>query len=175
MQMASEASALAGGAQQSWTTADRPPEGGRASFLLCRAGPNFCALPLDHVSEIMRALPMEAVAGAPRYVRGLCVIRGAPAPIVDTGLLLGDRPTQAERLVAIKAGGRTVALAVDAVLGIRAIAAETCRELPPLLRDASEAIAAIGTLDSAFMFILRTARIIPEDLLIHLRADGAAS
>jgi purine-binding chemotaxis protein CheW len=174
--MVSEPNAAGGsGAHPSGGGADCWPEFGRAAFLLCRAGPNFCALPLDHVSEIMRALPIETVAGAPRYLRGLSVIRGTPAPIVDAGLLLGERPSRAERLVAIKVAGRIVALAVDAVLGVRAIAAETCSELPPLLRDASEAIAAIGTLDSAFLFVLRTARIVPEDLFIHLRADGAAS
>jgi purine-binding chemotaxis protein CheW len=173
--MVSEPSTVGSGAQPSGGAADRRPEFGRASFLVCRAGPNFCALPLDHVSEIMRAQPIEAVVGAPRYLRGLSVIRGAPAPIVDAGLLLGERPSRAERLVAIKVAGRVVALAVDAVLGVRAIAAETCCELPPLLRDTSEAIAAIGTLDSAFLFVLRMARIVPEDVLIHLRADGAAS
>ena len=57
--------------------------------------------------------------------------------------------------------------------GIRTIA--DASELPPLLREASEAIAAIGTLDSALLFFLRTARIVPEDLLFHLRADGAAA
>jgi len=171
--MASETSAVGGGIRPSGGNADRLHEISRAPFLLCRAGSNFCALPLDRVAEIMRALPIEAVAGAPRYVCGLSVIRGAPAPVVDIGVLLGDQPTRAERLVAIKIGNRTVALAVDAVLGIRTIADTS--ELPPLLREASAAIAAIGTLDSALLFFLRTARIVPEDLLVHLRADGAAA
>jgi purine-binding chemotaxis protein CheW len=170
--MASNTSAAGDGVELSEASTDRLHEIGR-SFLLCRAGSNFCALPLDRVAEIMRALPIEAVAGAPRYVCGLSIIRGAPAPIVDIGLLLGEQPTRAERLVAIRVGNRTVALAVDAVLGIRTIA-EAC-ELPPLLREASEAIAAIGTLDSALLFFLRTARVVPEDLLVHLRADGAAA
>jgi purine-binding chemotaxis protein CheW len=172
--MVSETSAVGGGgAPPSAENNDGGRE--RTPFLLCRAGSNFCALPLDRVAEVMRALPIDAVAGAPRYVCGLSIIRGTPSPIVDIGLLLGDRPTRAERLIAIRVGDRIIGLAVDAVLGVRAIAAETCSELPPLLRDASEAIAAIGALDSAFMFILRTARIIPEDLFIHLRSDGAAS
>jgi purine-binding chemotaxis protein CheW len=171
--MAIEKSAVGGGAQPSGGNADRPHEIGRIPFVLCRAGANFCALPLDRVAEIMRALPIEAVAGAPRYVCGLSIIRGTPAPVVDIGLLLGDQPTRAERLVAIRVGNRTVALAVDAVIGIRTIA--DAGELPPLLREASEAIAAIGTLDSALLFFLRTARIVPEDVLVHLRADGAAA
>jgi purine-binding chemotaxis protein CheW len=173
--MVSETRAVGGGgAPPSGETNDGRREFG-TPFLLCRAGSNFCALPLDRVAEIMRALPIEALAGAPHYVCGLAIIRGTPSPIVDVGLLLGDQPTRAERLIAIRVGDRLIGLAVDAVLGVRAIAAETCSELPPLLRDASEAIAAIGALDSAFMFILRTARIVPEDLFVRLRADGAAS
>ena len=172
-QMVSETSAVNGGLQPSGGNADRPHEIGRAAFLLCRAGSSFCALPLDQVAEIMRALPIEAIAGAPRYVCGLSIIRGTPTPIVDVGLLLGDQPTPAARLIAIRVGNRTVALAVDAVLGIRTIA--DAGELPPLLREASEAVAAIGTLDSALLFFLRAARIVPEDLLVHLRADGEAA
>jgi hypothetical protein len=43
--------------------------------------------------------------------------------------------------------------------------------LPPLLRDAAvEAVAAIGTLDAELLLFLRTARIVPEDLLSRLDA-----
>jgi purine-binding chemotaxis protein CheW len=172
-QMVSETSAVGGGVAPSQGNADCLHEVGRTPFLLCRAGSNFCALPLDRVAEIMRALPIEPVAGAPRYVCGLSIIRRTPAPIVDIGLLLGGQPTRAGRLIAIRVGSRTVALAVDAVIGIRTIV--TAGELPPLLREASEAIAAIGTLDAALLFFLRTARIVPEDLLLHFHADGAAA
>jgi light-regulated signal transduction histidine kinase (bacteriophytochrome) len=46
-------------------------------------------------------------------VCGLSIIRGTPAPVVDIGLLLGEQPTRADRLVAIRVGKRIVALAVD--------------------------------------------------------------
>jgi hypothetical protein len=50
--------------------------GKRSSWLLCRAGNLLCALPIEHVIEIMRPLPVEQIAGAPHYVRGLSIIRG---------------------------------------------------------------------------------------------------
>jgi len=116
-------------------------------------------------------LPIEQLSGAPSYVRGLCIIRGSPVPVVDTGLLIGDQVTRPERLVAISIGGRSVALAVEAVVGIRAIGAGAAEQLPPLLRDAAaEAVAAIGTLDAELLLFLRTARIVPEDLLSRLDA-----
>src|SRR5258708_12016072 len=138
---------------------------GRTSWLLCRAGHLLYAVPLEHVIESMRALPTEAIVGAPRYVRGLCMIRGAPVPVVDPGLLLGEQPTNSQRLVTIRAGRRTIALAADTVLGIRAIEAETFDQLPPLLRDAAaETIAAVGTLDAEPLFLLHPPPINPQDL-----------
>jgi purine-binding chemotaxis protein CheW len=149
---------------------------GRASWLLCRAGHHLYAIPLEHVVESMRVLPIEAVFGAPRYVQGLCMIRGAPVPVVDPGLLLGEQPTNSQRLVTIRAGRRTIALMAEAVLGIRAIGAEVFSQLPPLLRDAAaETIAAIGILDAELLFFLHLTRIIPEDLFDRLDIAGASS
>jgi purine-binding chemotaxis protein CheW len=151
---------------------ERPADfSGLASWLVCRAGTHLCAMPLQDVLEVMRMLPIEQLSGAPSYVRGLCIIRGSPVPVVDTGLLIGDQVTRPERLVAISIGGRSVALAVEAVVGIRAIGVGASEQLPPLLRDAAvEAVAAIGTLDGELLLFLRTARIVPEDLLSRLDA-----
>jgi purine-binding chemotaxis protein CheW len=160
------ASALAAGADES----------GGTSWLLCRAGTHLCAVPIGHVIEIMRVLPIEAISGAPSYVRGLCIMRGAPVPVVDAGLLVGDQPTRSGRLVAIRAGSRTIALAVETIETIRAIGPEALNHLPPLLRDAAAtAIAAIGTLDAELLLFLSTARIVPDDLFARLDADGAAT
>src|ERR1700726_254760 len=90
----------------------------RTTWLLCRAGTQLCALPLEHVVEIMRGLPAEPVAGAAPYVRGLSVIRGAPVPVIDAGLLVGQYATENAQLVTIRVEGRTIALAVQSVLGL---------------------------------------------------------
>jgi purine-binding chemotaxis protein CheW len=145
-------------------------------WLLCKVGAQLHAVPIAHVIEIMRALPIEPVAGAPAYVRGLCVIRGAPAPVVDVGLLVSHQATQAGRLVAIRVGHRTVALQVEAVLGIHVFGAETFDQLPPLLHDvATDSIAAIGLRDTELLFALRAARIVPESVFRELDRDGAHS
>jgi purine-binding chemotaxis protein CheW len=147
----------------------------RASWLLCRAGPHLCALPTDRVIEIMRVLPLDPFPAAPRYVRGLSIIRGVPVPVVDVGLIVGDQPIRATRLVAIRAGTRTIALAMESVLGIDAIGTDAAGQMPPLLREAaSEAVAAIGILDAELLFFLRTARMVPEDVLDRIGAAGDA-
>jgi purine-binding chemotaxis protein CheW len=134
-------------------------------WLLCRLGAHVCALPLGHIVEILRPLPIEPVADAPRFVRGLSLIRGSPVPVVDTTLLLDESGAEPERLVMIKIGGRLVALAVTAVLGVRSIDAGSAHPPPPLLREAAgEIVSAIGTLDAELLLFLDAARLVPREL-----------
>ena len=172
--MMHEAMAVRNG-QQATLPLPRGASGERAasSWLVCRAGTMLCALPVEQVVEIMRALPLEPFTGAPRYVRGLSIIRGAAVPVVDIGLLLGGAATTAARLVTIKTANRTVALAMTAVLGISAIAPDTFGQLPPLLKDAAaDTVSAIGALDAELLVFLRGSRIVPDEVFACLDAEG---
>lgn len=150
--------------------------------LICRVRTRLYALPLAHVVETLRPLPVEPLAGAPPFVSGLCVIRGVPRPVVDAARLLGaqsvaalpsDRP--AARFVTVRAGAHQVALAVDAVLGVHAVPPDSLHGLPPLLHEAgSEAVAAIGRLDAELLLVLRSSRLLPEDGLQLLTAEAHA-
>lgn len=133
--------------------------------LLVRAGAVVCSLPLSFVVEAFRALPVQPIAGAPAFVRGLAVIRGAPLPVVDLAGLLGVPGGGGARFVTLRTGERRVALAVDAVLGVRALDAATVAELPPLVRAASrEAIEAAGALDGELLLVLRAAHVVPDEV-----------
>jgi purine-binding chemotaxis protein CheW len=148
----------------------------RTSWLLCRAGGLVCALPIEHVVEIMRPLAVERIAGAPDYVRGLSIIRGGPVPVVDLGVIVGNRAIQPTRLITVRTATRPIALAVDAVLGINVVTDEATGQLPPLLRDAAtDVIAAIGALDNELIVFLQGARLIPDDVLARLEADEHTS
>jgi purine-binding chemotaxis protein CheW len=156
------------------TPATKPISVERSRWLLCRAGHLRCALPIGHVIEIMRPLPVEPVAGAPPYVRGLSIIRGLPVPVVDLGLLIGARATVATRVVTMRAA-RVVAMAVDSVAGVGAIASEALGELPPLVRDAApDVIAAIGRIDNDLIVFLQAARVVPDAVLSRFDAEKAA-
>jgi purine-binding chemotaxis protein CheW len=156
------------------TGSDSSADDRREIWLLCRAGSSLCALPLPHIVEIMRILPVDPIAGAPSYVRGLSIIRGTPTPIVDTALLCGGLTAPSHRLVIVRAGTRTVALAVNAVLGVRSLT--TDEPLPPLLREAaSDVVSAIGRLDAELLLFLGSARIVPEELLERLGRHETAA
>jgi purine-binding chemotaxis protein CheW len=131
--------------------------------LMCDVDSCLCALPLEHVVETMRPLPIEVLAATPRFIRGMSVIRGEMVPVVDAALLVGAAESHPTRLVTLAVADRRVALAVDAVVGVRVIGDEMLRELPPLLRDLSTAmVSTIGVLDAALLIVLNSARLVPE-------------
>ena len=140
---------------------DDPREG---LALICRSHTRLCALPLAHVVETMRPLPVESLAGAPHFVRGVAVIRGAPVPVIDAAALLGAPATPGDRFVTVGVGARCVALAVDGVLGVRNLAAPSLQALPPLLQEAgADVVHAIGRLDAELLLVLNGSRLLPED------------
>jgi purine-binding chemotaxis protein CheW len=144
--------------------------------LVVRVQTRVCAMPLLHVVETMRPLPVESIAGMPPFVRGVSIIRGVPTPVVDLGAVLGAPGGAAERIVTLRLGDRQVALSVDAVLGVRDLDLSAIQELPPLLRGAStDVIEAIGTLDQRFLMVLRAGWELPDEAWQALAAQQLAS
>jgi purine-binding chemotaxis protein CheW len=140
--------------------------------LVTRLGGRRVALPLVHALETMRPLPIEPVAGAAPFVRGLCRIRGAAVPVLDGGLLVGDTPAAATRLVLLRVAGRVLALAVDAVVGVATLDAGALAATPPLLHAEAERVEAIGVLDAELLLVLRTSRLVPDELWARLEAPA---
>jgi purine-binding chemotaxis protein CheW len=143
--------------------------------LLVRVGRQLCALPLQHVDETMRPQPVRAVAGVPRFVRGVAVIRGSPVPVVDAASALlggGELSSHVTRFVSLKTADRRVALAVDQVVGVRRIDRRHLSDLPPLLTAASEqVVSAIGTLDGELLIVLRSGKFVPDVVWSAIEAE----
>jgi purine-binding chemotaxis protein CheW len=143
--------------------------------LMCRCATRRCALWLEHVAETMRPLPVEPLAGAPPFVRGVAVVRGDPVPVVDAASLLGAGESRPTRFVVVIAGDRRVALAVDDVLGVQAIASTSLQDLAPLFGDASaQVVSAMGAMGTELVVVLRSARLVPEGVWAMLD-EGALS
>lgn len=141
----------------------------RESFLVCRVGALACAVPLRQVIETMRPLPTETMSGAPAFVTGLALIRGEAVPVVDAGLLVGGCAGEPTRLVTLRVGGRTVALAVDLVVGVVRLLPSSLGELPPLLEGADvQSVSSVGRLDAELLVVLQSGRILPESTWAEL-------
>ena len=148
---------------------------GTVPALLFRVQSRLCALPVEHVIETMRALPIEAMAGAPVAVKGMSLIRGAPVPVVALSVLLDDGPTNSSRFITVRTGRDRIALMVDSVLGVHRIAVASLQDLPPLLRDAdNNVVAAIGSADAELLLVLNATRLVPDGLWHTLHPSGAS-
>lgn len=141
--------------------------------LFFRTQERFCALPLDCVAEILRPQKLRPATGLPAFVLGVSLIRGAIVPVVDMALLLGAAPIrEPARLIVLRLGARAVALAVEAVIGVRAVAAGALQDLPPLLRDAGEAVAAIAPLDHELLLVMQAGWLLAGP---HMEAPDAGA
>jgi purine-binding chemotaxis protein CheW len=145
-------------------------------WLVCRVGTRLCALSLIDVVETMRPLPVEPVAGAPEFVRGVSIIRGSSMPLVDAAHLLGAEGATARRFVTLRSQGGMVALAVDEVLGVRVLPLDALRASPPLLSEARAGVVrALGTLDQQLLVVLEAARLVPESVWESIRTARQSS
>jgi purine-binding chemotaxis protein CheW len=150
--------------------------GDTVPFLVFRVREHLCALPLDHVVETMRLLPVKAFIGVPDAIRGLTVIRGEPTPVVEMGLFLDGVAGSPTRFVTVRTGTHCVALAVESIMGLHYFPLDIVKETPPLLREAdTHAVAAVGTLDTELMLVLNTAHLVPDSVweLISTPGDSA--
>jgi purine-binding chemotaxis protein CheW len=144
------------------------------SWLLCGIGPHRFILPMAEVIETMRLLPMQAVAGAPPLVLGLSVIRGAPVAVVNTALLFGCKSPLYTRLVTVRAGESTIALAVDAVFTVAVVETSALQQMPSLIGN-DNAVVAMAARDRNLFFLLNAARIVPDEFVVSGNAKGIAS
>lgn len=133
-------------------------------MLVARVGGIACAIPIAHVVETMRPLPIEPLTDTKElpFVRGMAVVRGVAIPVIDTARLLGQEPRDEARFVVVRVGARTTALLVDAVVDVRSFDAATFSELPPLVQAITrDNVRAIGALDRELFVVLDTARLAP--------------
>lgn len=131
--------------------------------LLCSVETRLCALPLASVREVMRPLACEALAEAPQFVRGLAIIRGQAAPVIELATLLGARAAGVTRFVALRVEQGMAALAVDEVLGVRSLSRELLSQGKSVLGAAvPDAVRSVATLDSRLLLVLDAVRLVPD-------------
>jgi len=145
--------------------------------LVVMVGTRACAIPLHHVAETMRPLPIQSVAGMPNFVRGVSVVRGTPTPVVDLKALLENSENSLSygRFVSLKLEERRVVIGVDSVVGLKHLDSAQLGELPPLLRDVNtDLIESFGTRDAELLLVLRAAHIVPDEVWASLEETEAA-
>jgi purine-binding chemotaxis protein CheW len=136
--------------------------------LIAQVGTLACAIPVEHVIETMRPLPVEPLGHGAAYVRGVAVIRGEPTIVIDAAVLFGQGVKASagarSRFVVVRAATKAAALLVDSVDEVRAIAQAELGALPALARTASsDVIAAIAAVDSKLVVVLEATKLMPSE------------
>jgi purine-binding chemotaxis protein CheW len=93
-------------------SADR---GGRR-VLLVEAAERTLGIPVEYVAEIVRAVAISPLPGAPALVEGVIDLRGVVVPVVEMRRVLGVPSTPvspSDHLVIVADGSRRTALRVD--------------------------------------------------------------
>jgi purine-binding chemotaxis protein CheW len=135
------------------------------SSLVFRAGSLLCALRLDEVIETMRPLATHPMAGTPSFVRGVCIMRGVPTPVVDVARVLGGGAAEILRFVAVRTERGAVAFATGEVVGIRAAVADSGGQQTALLGSAPGGlVAGIGRIGTEPLLLLQSMRVVPDDV-----------
>lgn len=149
--------------------------------LLCQVDSSYLAIPISHVIEVTRPLPVTRLPDAPSWLMGVAVLRGIATPVVDARKLLAaaapsgrasPEPRAASRWVALRIENRRAALAVDSVERAQELAPEIRGEVPPLL-SGTRPITAIGTLDSKLLMVLEGGRLLADSALSGLEGYAA--
>lgn len=135
------------------------------NVLVVKVGKTLCGLPLGEVREVMRPLTLERNQSLPECVLGTCVIRQTPTPVIDLSAVTGRPAGIPERFVTVSVGERQVALAVEAVLGAIQIDARKFQEASPLVCGGAAAIQALTVLDSQLVYLMNSARLLPNEVL----------
>jgi purine-binding chemotaxis protein CheW len=118
------------------------------------------ALPLMEVREVVRAVAITALPGAPAAVEGVVNVRGELIPVMDIRLREQLPPKTLdprEYLLSATAGGRRVAVRVDAIGEPVAVDDEQIR-LATEVASVADHIAGIATLKGGLTLIYDLAR-----------------
>lgn len=145
-------------------------------LLLVRIGGRLCGLRLGDVAEVFRPLPIESLSRAPFGVLGIALVRGRPAPVLDFSPALQRAPTPPTRFVSMRAGERTLVLAVQQVAGITRFDESQFERTPPIVDAfAPEAVEALGRVDDEVLTLFSASKLLSEEAWEELPGEGVAT
>ncbi len=100
-----------------------PPEDDqRPQWLVVRSGDELLGIPIVQVRELVRPDGIRPVPGAPIVQAGIVNVRGTVVTVLDLlALRTGLRAVAVGSIVLLEHGARTIGLAVDTVLDVRAV------------------------------------------------------
>lgn len=124
------------------------------------------------VREVVRAVAVSHLPGAPPVVLGVIGVRGALAPVFDLRRRFGLAPREldpSEHFVIARAGERVVALRVDGVVGLVEVEEGALADARAAVPSAPEAVAGVARLGDGMVVVTD-----PAAFLLAAEAESLA-
>ncbi len=120
---------------------DQSPNGAAscAQWLICRVGGEEYLLEVPLIKEIILLPELTAVPRSPRWLKGVCSLRGVVVAVIDVGSRLGldeCRITAKSRVIVLSTEKGMAGLFVDSVQGLCTLDARQVNAPPTLLAAA---------------------------------------
>lgn len=110
---------------------------GDVELLVLAVGALRCALRMEDVVEVVRAVAVAPLPGAPPICEGVIDVRGDLVPVLDLRRRVGSAPRAAvpeDHFVIARAGARVVALRADGTVWLARVPADAIRDASGLSR-----------------------------------------
>lgn len=143
-------------------------------IVLVQVGQHRCGLLADDVTEVVHAIRIVALPGAPAAVEGVINLRGTVVPVFDLRQRFGleRRPLKPQdRLVIMESGGRSIALRADHALDLVTVASEDLEQAPTVDSGRGDATGLVRLPDGLVVigdpatFLSRDEAIVLDELL----------
>lgn len=146
-------------------------------IVLVQVGQHRCGLRADDVVEVLHAVRIFVLPGAPAAVEGALNLRGTVVPVFDLRQRFGldRRPlTPQDRLVVMESDGRTISLRADHALDLVTVSSEDLQQAPTVGGGRDDATGVVR-LPDGLIVICDPATLISRDEAIALDESLAAS
>lgn len=147
-------------------------------ILRFQVGEIEAAIPATHVREVLRAVEISALPGAPPVVDGVIDVRGEIVPVVNLRARLGlpVRPLDpAEQFVLIATAGGGIAARVDRATALSSIPDDAVGQAAGLLATGWNVAGVVRTADGVLVihdpdaFLTQTEQLALDGALRHAR------
>jgi purine-binding chemotaxis protein CheW len=136
-----------------------PPTTSQQIVVFALGGEQY-ALPIERVSEIIRATPPRSVDSDSPWVRGVIGLRGKIIPIFDLLARLrlpAAEPDENGKIVIVDAAEGPVGVMVDDVEEVMTVSADQFEDVPA---SSGEGIASIARIDDRLVVVLDVAELL---------------
>lgn len=138
-------------------------DGTAQEFLSFTLGPEEYAIDILKVQEIRGYDAATAIAGAPKFIKGVINLRGIIVPIVDLRIKFGIGTVEYSPftvVIMLNLGARVVGIVVDSVSDVISLAADRIHPAPDFASSIGASyVLGLGTLEDRMLILIDIERL----------------